>query len=151
MLYLVIHLATRIWIRIANVLDSRNGRDDHVVQPAKSSRSHEIVRVDDPMANAWVRQQQRVRDAIARARPRSALAKDAEEDECLYAALVATVPEARGKGYADATLRRSLHRAHEATGFTRTILHATEAGYPVYKRLGYRVAAGFTCYKRAPK
>lgn len=73
------------------------------------------------------------------------------QDECLYVALVATVPEARGKGYAHATLRRSLQNAHEATGFTKTILHATEAGYPMYERLGYRAAAGFTCYKPGPK
>src|SRR4029453_4684797 len=75
------HFATRIWIRIAKLLALRNGRADHVVQPAKCSRSHEIVRVDDSMTDAWVRQQQRVRDAIARATPRSAPAKDAELDD----------------------------------------------------------------------
>jgi hypothetical protein len=73
------------------------------------------------------------------------------QDECLYVALVATVPEARGNGYAKATLRLSLQRAHEATGFRKTILHATEAGYPMYQRLGYLAAAGFTCYKPGPK
>jgi GNAT superfamily N-acetyltransferase len=66
--------------------------------------------------------------------------------DCLYLALVATVPDARGKGYAQTIVRHSLQRAHEATGFTRTLLHATNAGYPVYGRLGYRAAAQFTCY-----
>ena len=56
---------------------------------------------------------------------------------CLY-------PDARGKGYAQTIVRHSLQRAHEATGFTRTLLHATNAGYPVYGRLGYRAAAQFT-------
>jgi len=55
-LYLVMHLATRIWIRIANL-------------------------VDFSMADAWSRQQDRVREAIARAKPRSALARDARLDD----------------------------------------------------------------------
>jgi len=66
--------------------------------------------------------------------------------ECLYLALVATVPEAQGKGYAKAVVRHALQRAHEATGLTSTILHATQAGYSLYADLGYRAAAHFTCY-----
>ena len=70
----------------------------------------------------------------------------------LYLALVATVPGARGKGYAQTIVRHSLQRAHEATGFKRTVLHSTNAGYPVYRRLGYRAAAQFTCYlPRSPE
>ena len=70
--------------------------------------------------------------------------------ECLYLALVATVPEAQRRGYAEAVVRHSLQRAHEATGIRRTILHATDAGYPLYKRLGYQAAAHFTCYMAKP-
>jgi GNAT superfamily N-acetyltransferase len=70
--------------------------------------------------------------------------------ECLYLALVATVPEAQGKGYAQAVVRHALQKAHEATGLTRTILHATQAGYPLYDGLRYRVSAHFTCYAPRP-
>ena len=70
--------------------------------------------------------------------------------ECLYLALVATVPEAEGKGYAQAVVRHALQKAHEATGLTRTILHATQAGYPLYDGLRYRVSAHFTCYAPRP-
>ena len=70
--------------------------------------------------------------------------------ECLYLALVATVPEAQGKGYGQAVVRHAMQRAHEATGLTRTILHATQAGYPLYDGLGYRSAAHFTGYAPRP-
>jgi GNAT superfamily N-acetyltransferase len=70
--------------------------------------------------------------------------------ECLYLALVATVPEAQGKGYGQAVVRHSLQRAHEATGLTRTILHATQAGYSLYDGLGYRATAHLTGYAPRP-
>ncbi|MEY2607867.1 MAG: hypothetical protein QOH31_5721 [Verrucomicrobiota bacterium] len=56
---------------------------------------------------------------------------------CLFLFLVATMPEARCKGYGEAVVRHALHTAYEATGIGRTVLHATEAGYPLYLRLGY--------------
>ncbi|WP_158792840.1 GNAT family N-acetyltransferase [Granulicella sp. L60] len=56
---------------------------------------------------------------------------------CLFLFLVATLPEAQGKGYGEAVVRYALQTAHEATGLQRTVLHATEAGYPIYARLGY--------------
>lgn len=70
--------------------------------------------------------------------------------ECLYLALVATVPEAQGKGYGQAVVRHALQRAYEATGLKRTILHATQVGYPLYDGLGYRTAAHFTGYAPRP-
>jgi GNAT superfamily N-acetyltransferase len=72
------------------------------------------------------------------------------QSECLYLALVATVPEAQGKGYAQAVVRHSLQRAHKASGLTRAILHSTQAGYSLYDGLGYRAAAHFTCYVPRP-
>jgi GNAT superfamily N-acetyltransferase len=56
---------------------------------------------------------------------------------CLFLFLVATAPDARRKGYGEATVRHALQTAHEVTGIRRTVLHATEAGYPLYLRLGY--------------
>lgn len=65
---------------------------------------------------------------------------------CLLLFLVATMPEARRKGYADAVIRRALNTAYEATGIRRTVLHATEAGYPVYLQMGYHPTGKFMGY-----
>ena len=64
-------------------------------------------------------------------------------DGCLFLFLVATVPGARRKGYGEAVVRHALQTAHEATGIRRTVLHATEAGYPLYRRLGYHPTGKF--------
>jgi GNAT superfamily N-acetyltransferase len=62
---------------------------------------------------------------------------------CLFLFLVATMPEARCKGYGEAVVRHALQTAHKATGISRTVLHATEAGYPLYLRLGYHPTVKF--------
>jgi GNAT superfamily N-acetyltransferase len=62
---------------------------------------------------------------------------------CLFLFLVATTPEARRKGYGEAVVRHALQTAYEATGIRRTVLHATEAGYPLYLRLGYHPTGKF--------
>jgi len=62
---------------------------------------------------------------------------------CLFLFLVATMPEARCKGYGEAVVRHALQRAYEATGIRRTVLHATEDGYPLYLRLGYHPTVKF--------
>jgi len=64
----------------------------------------------------------------------------------LYLALVATAESVRNKGYGSAVVRYSLQKAYEATGFIRTVLHATVDGYPLYKRMGYEPMAKFTSY-----
>ena len=71
------------------------------------------------------------------------------QPECLYLALVATAPDVQGKGYGQMVLAHSLRKAHQATGLTRTILHSTQAGWPLYDRLGYRSVARLTCYAPA--
>jgi ribosomal protein S18 acetylase RimI-like enzyme len=67
-------------------------------------------------------------------------------DGRLYVSWVATHPERRQKGYAEAVMRRSLEEAAAATGLRRTVLHATEMGFPVYKAMGYRTIAKFNWY-----
>jgi hypothetical protein len=52
-------------------------------------------------------------------------------DGCLFLALVATTPTAQRKGYGDATVRQALSEGVRATGLTRTVLHASDAGFPV--------------------
>jgi GNAT superfamily N-acetyltransferase len=51
--------------------------------------------------------------------------------------LVATIPEARGRGLAARLLAHALHEARER-GCTTTSLQATKMGQSVYSRLGYR-------------
>jgi ribosomal protein S18 acetylase RimI-like enzyme len=63
-----------------------------------------------------------------------------------YLALVATLPEYRNRGYAQTVIRHCLAQAEQKFGSSRTILHATAAGVPVYKRLGYQPQAYFSTY-----
>jgi ribosomal protein S18 acetylase RimI-like enzyme len=51
---------------------------------------------------------------------------------------VATLPEHRRRGYAEAVVRHGLAEARREWGLERTVLHATEAGHPLYQRMGYR-------------
>ncbi|MDI1482712.1 GNAT family N-acetyltransferase [Polyangium sp. y55x31] len=67
-------------------------------------------------------------------------------DGRLYVAWVATHPDHRRKGYGDAVMRRSLEEARAATGLRRTVLHATDMGYPVYEAMGYHSVVGFSWY-----
>jgi len=45
------------------------------------------------------------------------------------------------EGYGEATVRKALYEGARATALKRTVLHATEAGFPVYRRIGYRKVA----------
>jgi GNAT superfamily N-acetyltransferase len=67
---------------------------------------------------------------------------------CLHVMCVATIPECRRRGYAEAVIRHALEEMSGATGFSRTSLHATEAGLPAYLRMGYRETAKFIAYTR---
>ncbi|REH44773.1 hypothetical protein BCF44_108253 [Kutzneria buriramensis] len=40
-------------------------------------------------------------------------------------------------GYGEAVTRKAMHEGARATGLTRATLHATEAGRPVYERIGF--------------
>jgi predicted acetyltransferase len=54
-----------------------------------------------------------------------------------YVAMVATAPDHQRNGYAEATMRRAL----ELSGGNPTFLHATDAGRPIYQRMGYQTVA----------
>jgi GNAT superfamily N-acetyltransferase len=60
-----------------------------------------------------------------------------EADGRLFVALVATDPEWQRRGYGEAVTRKALYEGALATGLTRATLHATEAGAPVYPRIGF--------------
>ncbi|MEU7414260.1 GNAT family N-acetyltransferase [Streptomyces sp. NPDC042638] len=61
-----------------------------------------------------------------------------EAEGRLFVVLVATAPEWERRGYGEAVTRKALYEGAKATGLTRATLHATEAGAPVYPRIGFR-------------
>lgn len=63
-----------------------------------------------------------------------------------YVAFVATHPDHRRRGYADAAMRHSLAVAARTYGKAPTFLHATDAGRPVYERMGYRPVSSHTFF-----
>lgn len=65
-----------------------------------------------------------------------------------YIGWMATLPEHRGRGYAEAILRFADEFMRREYGVVESVLHATEMGRPVYERLGFRVVdefVGFLC------
>ncbi|HVJ52530.1 MAG TPA: GNAT family N-acetyltransferase [Aliidongia sp.] len=64
----------------------------------------------------------------------------------LFLALVATAPGFQRRGYATAVVRKALHEGGRATGLTRATLHASDAGFPVYSRIGYRKVGTIRTY-----
>ena len=63
-----------------------------------------------------------------------------------YVALVATEPGQQRRGFADAAMRRALQNAAAAHGETPTVLHASDAGRPVYERMGYTSISTHTLF-----
>jgi ribosomal protein S18 acetylase RimI-like enzyme len=54
-----------------------------------------------------------------------------------------TLPDYRRRGYGEALLRTVLAERREGE---LLVLESTEAGYPLYRRLGFREAAKFSVY-----
>lgn len=54
-----------------------------------------------------------------------------------YVAFVATHLDHLRKGYAEAVMRHSVQKGMEGMGVSRTTLHATEVGRPLYAAMGY--------------
>ena len=63
-----------------------------------------------------------------------------------YVALVATDPGQQRRGYADAAMRRALELSAQVHGERPTVLHASEAGRPVYERMGYATISTHTIF-----
>ena len=59
----------------------------------------------------------------------------------VYVALVATMPDAHGKGYAEAVMRRAVAAGQQEMGISRATLHASDAGRPLYQSMGYQDCA----------
>ena len=63
-----------------------------------------------------------------------------------YVALVATDPAHQRRGYAEAAMRLALEVAGRQHGERPTVLHATDAGRPIYQRMGYEAIATHTLF-----
>ena len=63
-----------------------------------------------------------------------------------YVALVATNPAHQKRGFAEAAMRRALTIAEERHGPRPTFLHATDAGRPIYARMGYQAVSTHACF-----
>ena len=59
---------------------------------------------------------------------------------------VATVPECRRMGYAEAIMRRIVEQATRSAGIERTVLQATQSGLSLYRRMGYQIVNNFNVY-----
>lgn len=59
---------------------------------------------------------------------------------------VATVPEHRRLGYAEAIMRQIVDDARRSAGIERTVLQATQSGFRLYERMGYRSVTNFNVY-----
>ncbi|WP_017668039.1 GNAT family N-acetyltransferase [Sandarakinorhabdus sp. AAP62] len=66
--------------------------------------------------------------------------------DMIYIAMVATLPDLHGRGYAEAAMRRAIAEAQAAGGHRRIWLHATAAGRPVYKAMGFADGAELAIY-----
>jgi GNAT superfamily N-acetyltransferase len=69
-------------------------------------------------------------------------------DNRLYVGMVATMPHARRRGYAETVMRHSLDQAMRETGIRRKVLHASDAGFPIYLRMGFHPTSKLAVYMR---
>jgi len=58
----------------------------------------------------------------------------------------ATLPSFRRRGYGEALLRTAGAEVSRKTGLSRFVLQSTEAGYELYKRMGFRDVTKFAVY-----
>jgi GNAT superfamily N-acetyltransferase len=59
---------------------------------------------------------------------------------------LSTLPECRRLGYGEALLRAAVALEQERTGSKRIALQSTDAGYSLYRRLGFNEVAKFSVY-----
>ncbi|MBZ5634753.1 MAG: GNAT family N-acetyltransferase [Acidobacteriia bacterium] len=59
---------------------------------------------------------------------------------------LSTLPECRRLGYGEALLRAAVASEQQRTGTQRVVLQSTDAGYSLYRRLGFNEVAKFSVY-----
>jgi ribosomal protein S18 acetylase RimI-like enzyme len=63
--------------------------------------------------------------------------KTGSVDRATYIALVATVPDEHGRGYAEAVMREAIRQGQSGMGNRRIVLHASDMGQPLYRSMGF--------------
>ena len=66
--------------------------------------------------------------------------------EALGVYSLSTLPECRRCGYGEALLRAAIASEQTRTGIKRIVLQSTDAGYSLYRRLGFIEGAKFSVY-----
>lgn len=61
--------------------------------------------------------------------------------DVIYVAMVASAPGLHGRGYGEAAMRQAIAHAQRAAGPRRIWLHATAAGLPLYRAMGFCAGA----------
>jgi len=59
---------------------------------------------------------------------------------------IATLPQYRRQGFAEAIMRKVIHQARENAGVKRTVLQSTRSGFALYQKMGYRMVTNFNVY-----
>lgn len=59
---------------------------------------------------------------------------------------VATLPQHRRRGFAEAIMRQVIQQARETRGVSRTVLQATSSGLSLYEAMGYRAVTTFNVF-----
>jgi GNAT superfamily N-acetyltransferase len=67
----------------------------------------------------------------------------------VYIALVATLPEEQGKGYAEIVMRKALTEGQQTMRTTHTTLHASDRGRSLYRQMGYGIGSKMVILQRA--
>jgi GNAT superfamily N-acetyltransferase len=68
-----------------------------------------------------------------------------------YIGWMATMPEHRGRGYAEGLLRHMDAFMRRRYGVIEMVLHATEMGRPVYERMGFQAVDEYAAYLCVPE
>ena len=120
------------WRVIGDLNDRAYGLPDATFAPC-------VARMHDPAVHGFVARLDGV--------PVACLATvDGPDGDCALE-LVATLPQARGRGLASALVRHAL-RAARARGCDSASLEGSKMGEPVYARLGYRTLGRLRMYER---
>ena len=59
---------------------------------------------------------------------------------------VGTLPGHQRRGYAEAIMRHAVEQARKTSGIERTVLQSSQAGLPLYVKLGYRSVTEFQVF-----
>jgi ribosomal protein S18 acetylase RimI-like enzyme len=59
---------------------------------------------------------------------------------------VATLPQHRRLGFAEAIMRQVVRQAEQTRGVSRTVLQATASGFSLYEAMGYRTVTSFNVF-----